>query len=845
MPAADSSLAHLARSEALTATPSGLHAALINSTDGAIVTTSLDGLILSWGAASERIYGFTAREALGKPLSLIVPADRAGEIIGWLHTVASGRRIGPIETVRIRRDKTRIDVSTALSPVYDSEDQVVAALAVERDISVSKLIGQSLDETRDALADSLAFLDKAERLSQTGTWTLRFGAEWSMVCSPESYRVLGIDDDTVMSVDGFFSFVHPDDREHVSIAMETALSEHRSYETEYRMVCTDQSIRWVHAWAEPEYDDNGEPLRVLGVVQDITDSHLAGEALRASEQRFRLLAENARDLIFRFAVLPAPRFEYVSPASTAITGYTPDELYADPSLASALVTPEALLQLESIADNGVVPEPVDLAIRRTDGSLVWVSHRLTLVHDASGALVAIEGIVRDVTERKRDEEARVYAGLHDALTGLPNRLLLRERLDHLRTRAATDGRSVVVASLDLDDFTLVNDTHGHETGDAVLLAVADLLTVSAGADATVARTGSDEFVIISDDAAGVDAAAALVERVRSAMLRPISVDGVEFFVHARMGVAVDHPSASCESLLRHAEIALARAKRRRAGTGVEFFNSEMRTRANERVSMVRDLHHAVERNEFALLYQPIVGLADEQVIGAEALLRWRHPQRGMVSPADFIPLAEDTGLILEIGAWALDEACTRLRDWSEAGPELAELGISVNLSVKQLRSAGIVSTVADAVTRAGIDPARLTVEMTESMVADDRDTVREVLTQLRKLGVRTAIDDFGTGYSSLSYLKYLPLDTLKIDQTFIEGLGSDPRDAAIVASTIAVSQALGLFTVAEGVETPMQLAALRALGCDAAQGFLFSEPLTGTQFTDSKRHAPAPIAHDD
>ena len=217
----------------------------------------------------------------------------------------------------------------------------------------------------------------------------------------------------------------------------------------------------------------------------------------------------------------------------------------------------------------------------------------------------------------------------------------------------------------------------------------------------------------------------------------------------------------------------------------------------------------------------------------------------MVSPADFIPLAEDTGLILEIGAWALDEACTRLRDWSEAGPELAGLGISVNLSVKQLRSAGIVRTVADAVTRAGIDPARLTVEMTESMVADDRETVREVLTQLRKLGVRTAIDDFGTGYSSLSYLKYLPLDTLKIDQTFIEGLGSDPRDAAIVASTIAVSQALGLFTVAEGVETPMQLAALRALGCDAAQGFLFSEPLTGTQFTDSKCHAPAPLGRDD
>ena len=322
-----------------------MHAALVDSTDGAIFTVSVDGTILSWSTGAERIYGFTASEAVGKPLSLIVPADRAGETIGCLDAVASGQCIGPIETVRIRRDKTRIDVSAMLSPIRDAADPVVGALAVERDISVSKGIERSLGETRDELADAHAFLDKAERLSQTGTWTLRFGAEWTMVCSPESYRVLGVEDNPVMSVDVFFSFVHPDDRDHVSAAMAEALSEHRTYETEYRMVCTDQSIRWVHAWAEPEYDDNGEPLRVLGVVQDITDRHLADEALRASEQRFRLLAENARDLVFRFAVAPEAGFDYVSPASTTILGYTPEELYADPSLVSALLSSDALQEL--------------------------------------------------------------------------------------------------------------------------------------------------------------------------------------------------------------------------------------------------------------------------------------------------------------------------------------------------------------------------------------------------------------------------------------------------------------------------------------------------------------------
>ena len=831
MPAADTSLANLARRRPLPpATLAQLHAALVESTDGAIFTASLDGVILSWDAAAESMYGFSADEAVGKPLSLIVPADRSGETIRALHSVASGALVGPIETVRISCDKTRIDVSVAFSPIHDTPDHIIGVLAVERDITTAKCVEQSLDETRGALSDARAFLDKAERLSQTGTWTLRFDAELSMVCSPESYRVLGLDDDTPISVDLFFSFVHPEDRAHVEAAMELALSEHRSYETEYRMVCPDESIRWVHAWAEPEFDECGVPVRVLGVVQDITDRRLADGALRASEQRFRLLAENARDLIFRFRVTPDPGFEYVSPASTAIMGYTPEELYADPGLAAALIAPEAFEQLASMANNGVAPESVDVALRRTDGTLVWVSHRLSLVHDDSGVLVAVEGIVRDVTERKRAEDARVHAGLHDALTGLPNRLLLREQLELVRARASVHDRSVVVVALDLDDFTLVNDTHGHETGDGVLMAVADLLTASSGEGTTVARTGSDEFVVIGDDAAGADTATALVERIRSALLRPIAVSGVEFFVRAHMGVAVDSPNAPGESLLRHAEMALARARQRHTGAGIEVFNSEMRRRAHERVSMVRDLYHAIEREEFALVYQPIVALADDRIIGAEALLRWRHPRRGMVNPADFIPLAEDTGLIVDIGAWVLDEACTRLRRWSEAGPELTHVGISVNFSVKQLRSPGIVDTVAGAVERGGIDPGRLTVEMTESVVADDRDTVREVLTQLRAIGVRTAIDDFGTGYSSLSYLKHLPLDTLKIDQAFIGGLGADPRDAAIVASTITVAKALGLFTVAEGVETSTQLAALRALDCDAAQGFLFSEPLAGPDF---------------
>ena len=300
-------------------------------------------------------------------------------------------------------------------------------------------------------------------------------------------------------------------------------------------------------------------------------------------------------------------------------------------------------------------------------------------------------------------------------------------------------------------------------------------------------------------------------------------------MHARIGVTVDDAvrvAREPDPQRRHR----ARArKQQRSGRGVEFFNSDMRIRTNERFALVNDLHRALERDEFSLRYQPIIRLENNQVVGAEALIRWEHPERGLMSPAEFIPLAEDTGLIVEIGAWVLDHACMELRNLTDADPGLARLGMAVNVSVKQLRSPGIVKTVTDAIENAGITADRLTIEMTESVFVDDLDTIKGVLTQLRSSGVKIAVDDFGTGYSSLAYLKHLPLDTLKIDQSFVEGLGTDPCDEAIVAGALSIARALGLHAVAEGVETPTQLAMLRSLGCEIAQGYHFSKPVTDTE----------------
>jgi EAL domain-containing protein (putative c-di-GMP-specific phosphodiesterase class I) len=319
----------------------------------------------------------------------------------------------------------------------------------------------------------------------------------------------------------------------------------------------------------------------------------------------------------------------------------------------------------------------------------------------------------------------------------------------------------------------------------------------------------------------------------------IRVDGIEIFVPASIGVALSRPPAMPDDLLRDADLALARAKQQPSSSRIEYFDEKMRERTSERLTLIGDLHRAVEHHEFALHYQPIVRLSTGRIIGAEALIRWNHPERGRMSPQDFIPIAEDTGQIIEIGGWVLREACRQLAEWSDTEPALADLGISVNTSVHQLRVPGVADHIAQTVAQAGVDPMRVTLEITESVLIDDLDSLRRLLTRLRSVGLRIAVDDFGTGYSSLVYLKSLPFDTLKIDQAFIKGLGDDPYDGAIVASALNVARAVGLFVVAEGVETKDQLAELRALNCDAVQGFHVAKPLPGDAFRALLMSQPA------
>ncbi|MPY93100.1 MAG: EAL domain-containing protein [Acidimicrobiia bacterium] len=429
-----------------------------------------------------------------------------------------------------------------------------------------------------------------------------------------------------------------------------------------------------------------------------------------------------------------------------------------------------------------------------------------------------------VIERERAEARLTHHALHDHLTGLPNRVLFLDRLALALERTKRHA-GVAVLFLDLDRFKLVNDSLGHEAGDHLLVAVASRLKSVIRSGDTVARFGGDEFVVVCENLASEEDAAGAAERLREALSAPFLADGNEVFITVSIGIAVaDGADATPSALLRDADSALYRAKDEGRARH-ELFTEAMRARAVQRLDTVNALHRAVERNELRVEYQPQIALGSEAIVGMEALVRWQHPERGFVQPTDFIPLAEETGIITSIGRWVLREACRQGRLWNDVHPSASGLAMSVNLSVKQLQQSSLVEEVAEILASTGFNPANLVLEITESVLMFDTAATLDRLEQLKALGVRLAIDDFGTGYSSLTYLRQFPIDVLKIDKSSIDGLGGDHDQSAVAKTIVRLAQTLRLETVAEGVERIEHVRELQTLACDRAQGFYFARPL--------------------
>jgi diguanylate cyclase (GGDEF)-like protein/PAS domain S-box-containing protein len=548
------------------------------------------------------------------------------------------------------------------------------------------------------------------------------------------------------------------------------------------------------------------------------------------EERFRALVQYSFDIITIHDVAGATVYE--SAAASRILGFSPGSLIGKSPFAS--VHPKDIERAREAFANltsGGSPVPIELRYRHADGSWIWLEVLGNNLLDHPG----VSGIVltsRDITERKHAEERAQYLANYDVLTGLPNRTLMHDRLTQAVAQAKHTKERIAVVHIDVDRFKMINESLGHYAGDGILKAAAERLKYCKRETDTVARVGGDEFTILLRDAGRLGAVTGCASKILSEMAEPFPGASQDVFVSASVGISMYPDDAkSADELTKHADAAVHSAKTQ-GRNNYQFFTQALNSEVQERMVLETGLRRALKRNEMYLLYQPKIDLASREVIGAEALIRWRHPELGLVPPSRFVPVAEESGMVGEIGEWVLRAACRQIRQWQDLGlmPQIA-----VNVSARQFQQYDVSQLVRTVISEARISPQSLELELTESAVMQDAEASIVTVEKLKQLGVGIAIDDFGTGYSSLSYLKRLPVDTLKIDQSFVRDISNDQNDAAIVRAVITLARSLGMQVTAEGVETEAQLAFLNAYGCHFAQGYLFGKPMPADELTARMR----------
>ena len=551
-----------------------------------------------------------------------------------------------------------------------------------------------------------------------------------------------------------------------------------------------------------------------------------------ADTRYRTLVEHVPAAVYIDVSDPditdGGRLDYMSPQVEQILGYPPSAFVHDPELWPSLIDPddrEAALGAYMAHWATGRPLRAEYRMHARDGTLVWVRDEAYAMPDSRDGRRVSQGLLVDTTEQKRLEARLLHDALHDPLTGLANRVLFRDHLERALRRGEREGGSVAVIFIDLDDFKVVNDSLGHRSGDRLLVEVGHILAATIRGGDVAGRQGGDEFTILLEDVPGIADAVETADRIASALHRPIELDGRTLVLGASIGIALGSGTdTAADDLLAHADAAMYEAKSQGKGRHA-VFDPSMRLRARSRLETEGELRRAIESGALEIHYQPVVELATSTVAGFEALVRWRHPERGIVAPGEFIPVAEATGLIVPLGRFVLERACRDLRAWRDAAPGRDHLTMSVNVSARETVEPGYALTVGTALAAAGLEPSALTLEITESLVVAQVGATDGALRDVRALGVRLAVDDFGTGFSALEYFKRFPVQELKIDRSFVGELGASRADTAIVTATLAFASALGLSVTAEGVETADQVARLRKLGCHRGQGYLFARPM--------------------
>ena len=759
-----------------------------------------------------------ARELTGKSLYNQLPETQAEELYQVTDQVLNSGQFGQLNLCLVDSHKISHYFDTHIYPVKE-DDKIMALLVDSHDVTTD-ITQQSHLERNHALLNTV--LSNSPIILWTiddkGIFTLSEG---------KGLEALGLTPGEVVGQSVFDAYKNFPD---ILNACETSLN------GEAVTIVVEVNGRVYQSYFNPIFNAQGEVTSVIGVANDITE-------LAHSEKQMRILSsavEQTAEMVMITDVLGV--IEYVNPAFEAITGYPREEVIGKKPalLQSGKMDPQVYHNLWETVLHGDSFSDVFIN-KRKDGSIFYEEKTITPVVDPDKKISHFVATGKDISERMRTQERLHYMAHHDTLTNLPNRTLFQDRLRQAMARARWHNRLIAVMFIDIDHFKTINDDYGYDVGDQLLIQLTKRFSSSTRAGDTIARFGGDEFAILLDDIASEKDVSLLAKKLLDTLAPVFTIAEQQILVTASIGVSI-FPSDGDdeETLLRNADVAMYRAKDL-GRNNYQFYSNEMSARAFERLSLENSLRHALKRQEFFLLYQPQLDLSTGEIIGVEALLRWQHPELGIIMPTEFVALLEETGLIVPVGDWVLKTACEQAMVWHKAG--FKQLTMSINLSGRQFNNPDIIKSFQETIVQSGIDPTLLEMELTESMLMRNASKTVSALNSLHHLGIQIAVDDFGTGYSSLNYLRRFPISTLKIDRTFIRDVVEDADDAAIATAIIVMAQSLNLRVVAEGVETDAQKAFLQERNCLLIQGDWFSVPVDAESITQMLGSPPRHLAN--
>ncbi len=791
-------------------------AAIVESSDDAIITKSLQGIITSWNNAAEQMFGYTAQEAIGQSITMLIPSDRTEEESQILARIEAGKKVDHFETVRIRKNGEPVFVSATISPLRDNTGKIVGASKIVRDITHLRKI--NIDTKSSVYLQAVGELALVSITDYRGN-IVHANQKFCEVSGYSVEELIGRNHRILNSGR------HP---RTFWTDMWGKVAKGNSWRREVCNRGKNGQLYWVDSTIVPLKNEQGKIDGYLSVRVDVTKAKLQEIALHERLKESICLYEIRREL------LPKSTLEQV--CRRTITELVKAMQFPEIAVVKIELSGEQFFS-DNFTDN--LSYYLHAEIRCSDGDNGKL--QVFYLENKPFQLPAEQNLINLVAEdlgkwfdRKKAEELINHLATHDALTNLPNRYLFEDRLIKVLSMCRRSHEKAAVLFVDLDYFKVINDSLGHEIGDYLLKEIAERLLSCVRGQDTVARQGGDEFIVILQGIVKALDASVVAQKILDRLCQPYSIREEELHIGSSIGIAIyPDDGDKVDVLLRKSDIAMYHAKEN-GRNNFQFFTPKMNELALERYNLGTDLRQALERDELRLYFQPVIDMPNGAMKSVEALVRWQHPKLGLLSPIKFIGLAEEMGLIVSIGEWVLKTACLQIKAWQEQHNIVPKMAI--NLSFRQFRHKKLVSDIRRILNETAIDASNLTLEITESMLAQDVGEAVKILNRLSSMGLSIAMDDFGTGYSSLSYLKRFPIDTLKIDRSFVRDIATDTSDAAIVTAIIAMAHSLQMNVIAEGVETEEQIEFLTQKGCNRFQGYYFSKPVLASKIAERLKH---------